>query len=449
MQVELDCRVLSPSIGSVRLLDIFNRCLHTINTTNDNNSSAGHNSTTVSSSSSTSSSFALSQSPNISHSVQVQLAVIDFLDSLLTLPQVEETILIRFANSLRQLLHSSSSDSLVLHGASVALGHLARLNSPLTVDLVNFQVKQAFEWIQHSISDEGANTKNVPATDSRLLAGVLVLKELAANAPTLFNVYVPLFLETIWIPLKSSRIEVREASTLALRVCLMDIGTRAERWKKQCWTNILDHTRIGLGKNNRPRPTENATDSINNGLSASSLPSSVCSPIIDVSSSSSTSSSSLSLVHGCLLALGELLEHANSDFLRPHFTELTQLILSHQADQSVILRRTILILIPRIAKLQIEEFKQHYLKETAIFIETHMNTELSDQPQTMPRRHMCASYSDSTLFLWLFFPLPQSRYCISFSWSTCLTDGIGVDAFCYKSFPSSPFKYLDDGWHRT
>ena len=70
--------------------------------------------------------------------------------------------------------------------ASKALGHLARAGGALTVEFVEFQIKQSLEWLQ------------VERNERRHLAAVLVLRELAQNTPTLFNVYVDDFLEHIW-----------------------------------------------------------------------------------------------------------------------------------------------------------------------------------------------------------------------------------------------------------
>lgn len=73
-----------------------------------------------------------------------------------------------------------------------ALGHLARAGGALTVDIVQFQVKEALEWLDQE--DKGS--------ERRRLAAVLVLKELARNTPTLFNAYVDGFLENIWTALR-------------------------------------------------------------------------------------------------------------------------------------------------------------------------------------------------------------------------------------------------------
>ena len=73
---------------------------------------------------------------------------------------------------------SQTTDSRVLVQASKTLGHLARKGGTLTADFVVFEVSRALEWLQ---SDR---------FEGRRLAAVLVLKELAENAPTLFYGHV-------------------------------------------------------------------------------------------------------------------------------------------------------------------------------------------------------------------------------------------------------------------
>lgn len=50
-------------------------------------------------------------------------------------------------------------------------------------------------------------------------AAVLILRQMAANAPAVFNVFVRQFIDVIWAGLRDSKLLVREAATDALRVC--------------------------------------------------------------------------------------------------------------------------------------------------------------------------------------------------------------------------------------
>jgi hypothetical protein len=154
--------------------------------------------------------------------------------------EAQETIIIRFAHCFRILFQQHHSDPVVLEYAAkgtirslchstcflylwisralnfwgccvfgcflvwfVALGHLARAGGALTVDIVQFQVKEALEWLDQEDGSE-----------RRRLAAVLVLKELARNTPTLFNAYVDGFLDNIWTALRDPN-EVQSSGLFA------------------------------------------------------------------------------------------------------------------------------------------------------------------------------------------------------------------------------------------
>ena len=53
---------------------------------------------------------------------------------------------------------------------------------------------------------------------NRRYAAVLILREMAENAPAVFNVHVRSFIEIVWAGLRDAKVIVREASVAALRV---------------------------------------------------------------------------------------------------------------------------------------------------------------------------------------------------------------------------------------
>ena len=114
---------------------------------------------------------------------------------------------------------NESSEQQLLRRAAKALGHLARACGTLAAEVVEFEVKRALEWLDGDMSEQ------------RRLAAVLVLKELAENTPTLFNVYVDKFLDEkhIWVALRDSKLEIRLAAIEALRGCLALIAQRVSR----------------------------------------------------------------------------------------------------------------------------------------------------------------------------------------------------------------------------
>ena len=78
----------------------------------------------------------------------------------------------RFATYLRDVFTPTCEPQLA-EAASRALGHLVQVGGALTADIVELEVKRSLEWL-HA-------TERVEA---RRYAAVLILRELAANAPT-------------------------------------------------------------------------------------------------------------------------------------------------------------------------------------------------------------------------------------------------------------------------
>lgn len=107
-----------------------------------------------------------------------------------------EAKIIRFANYLRKVFQQApvSADTATLVMAAKALGHLARAGGTLTADFVEFEVRRALEWLQGD------------RNEVRRHAAVLVLRQLAQNAPTLFYVHVATFFEHIWTALRDPKV---------------------------------------------------------------------------------------------------------------------------------------------------------------------------------------------------------------------------------------------------
>ena len=69
----------------------------------------------------------------------------------------------------------------------------------------SLQVRRSIEWL----GDKG---------EARRYAAALILRELAENAPAVFNVHVRAFIDAVWNGLRDPKQLVREASVTALRV---------------------------------------------------------------------------------------------------------------------------------------------------------------------------------------------------------------------------------------
>jgi FKBP12-rapamycin complex-associated protein len=350
-QVTNELRILSSEGGSSFMLGLCNRCLALLQT-------------------------------NPPRPVFTQLASLELIDSLLDLPpSSSETVLIRIANALRQILQSANEPALLV-AASAVLGHLARLGSPLTIDLVNFQTKAAFEVLQqtsvnqNSISVTATNERtaaSVSNPDMRELSAVLVLKQLASSASTLFNPHMPTFIELIVVPLHSLRSDVREAAALALRAALTDIATRAERWKRSCYLRIFAAAQAELQPDHSTR-IKRSEQRQQYALADYH----VVSPPQTSRSSPPESAVHTARVHGSLLMLGELLDQASTDFLAARFRQMMDIFMQHRLSTSRGVQRCVLSLLPRAAKLSPSEFQRDYLPDVLRWIEMQLDTDQRD-----------------------------------------------------------------------
>ena len=76
--------------------------------------------------------------------------------------------------------------------------------------------------------------------EARRHASVLILRDMAHNAPTLFYPYVSQFFENIWVALRDAKVVIREGAADALRACLELISQRESQQRPQWYQNIYD-----------------------------------------------------------------------------------------------------------------------------------------------------------------------------------------------------------------
>lgn len=138
----------------------------------------------------------------------------------------------RFHNYLQHML--PHHDQQIMVPAAKALGRLAVSSSAFTADLVDTQVEHALEWLQG---------------DRSRLAAVLVLRELAVNAPTLIYAYVPRILDLIWVALRDSRNVIREYAADCLSQCLEIVQQRETPMRKTWYARIWEEVNRGLRMN--------------------------------------------------------------------------------------------------------------------------------------------------------------------------------------------------------
>ncbi|PHT30540.1 Serine/threonine-protein kinase TOR [Capsicum baccatum] len=117
--------------------------------------------------------------------------------------------------------------------ASKVLGHLSRSGGAMTAD----EVKVSLEWLRGE------------RIEYRRFAAVLILKEMAENASTVFNVHVPEFVDAIWVTLRDPTLAVQEKAIEALRACLRVIEKCEIRWRVHWYYRMFEATQDGLGRN--------------------------------------------------------------------------------------------------------------------------------------------------------------------------------------------------------
>lgn len=242
---------------------------------------------------------------------------IDVADKLGALRAIDELIDVklgesaskvsRFSSNMRYLFEEKHDYEVLILGSKV-LGHLARAGGAMTADEVERQVKNALEWLKGD------------RVEYRRFAAVLILKEMAENAPTVFNVHVPDFVDAVWVALRDPSVVVRERAVEALRACLCVIEKRETRWRVQWYYRMFEATQDGLGKN-----------------------------------------ASHHSIHGSLLAVGELLRNTG-EFMMSRYKEVADIVFKYREHKDRLVRKSITSLLPRIAHFLRDRFVTSYLK---------------------------------------------------------------------------------------
>ena len=143
----------------------------------------------------------------------------------------------RFANYLRNLL---PNDPTVMEMAARAMGRLALTGGTFTADYVEFELKQALEWLGSERSE------------AKRHAAVLVLREMALNAPTFFFQQVQPFFDNIFVAVRDPKQAIREGAVEALRACLVILAQRETKQtqKQLCYSQIYDQAKSGFEDTN-------------------------------------------------------------------------------------------------------------------------------------------------------------------------------------------------------
>lgn len=243
-----------------------------------------------------------------SSDIAENLGALRAINELIDVPLGESASRVsKFSNYIRTVFEfKREREILVL--ASRVLGHLARSGGAMTADEVEHQIRNALDWLRGE------------RVEYRRLAAVLILKEMAENASTVFNVHVPEFVDAIWVALRDPSLDVRERAVEALRACLRVIEKRETRWRVQWYYRMFEATQEGLGRN---------------------------APVHSI--------------HGSLLAVGELLRNTG-EFMMSRYREVAEIVFRYLDHRDRLVRLSITSLLPRIAHFLRDRFVTNYLK---------------------------------------------------------------------------------------
>ncbi|ODV91704.1 hypothetical protein CANCADRAFT_46867 [Tortispora caseinolytica NRRL Y-17796] len=239
------------------------------------------------------------------------------IDRLIEFDTGEEstTKITRYANYLRFVIPSTDLEA--MRTAAKALGKLAAPSGTLTAEFVDFEVKRCMEWLQLDLQRDRDSI--------RRHASVLIIQALAENSPTLLYGYIPQILDLLWVGLRDPKVNVRNDAALALQECLDIIYQRDSTLRRQWFQRILDEAYKGLN------------------------------------------SSSPDSIHGSLLAFNQLLIKGGM-FMHDKYDEVCEIVLGLKDYRDVLVRRTVISMIPILASYNPTEFVNTYLHRCMLYL---------------------------------------------------------------------------------
>lgn len=227
----------------------------------------------------------------------------------------------KFSNYLRAALRSN--DYAVLDATARALGHLARPGGAYTAELVEAEMTSAFEWLQ---SDN--------KQDSKRLAAVLLIRELAKNSPTLVYGFIPnLNEELIWSAIRDSKELIRRTAAEAVSACFAVLSQRDPAVQAQQFQKMYVKALEGL------RSTTSVDD-----------------------------------IHGSLLVLKELLQQGNM-FMNDFYRNACDIVLRLKDHKDSKIRSQVVQIIPVLAEYAPLDFINSYLHKFMVYLNTILKRE--------------------------------------------------------------------------
>ncbi|KAI1004105.1 Serine/threonine-protein kinase [Podosphaera aphanis] len=241
-----------------------------------------------------------------------RLGGITALDALIDFDGVDSGQKVtRFTQCLRTVL--KGKDLVPMQPAAAALGRICRPGGSLISELVESEVKTALEWLQSDRVEE------------RRYSAVLVLRELARNAPTLMYAFVGLAFDQLWVGLRDQRLLIRQTAAEAISACFQIIRERDQPMRQTWQLKIYDEAVAGVRQG------------------------------------------SVEHIHGSFLVIKELLQQGGM-FMHEHYQEVCDIVFRHKDHRDIYLRRTAVMLIPELANYSPTEFAHSHLHKFMVFL---------------------------------------------------------------------------------
>ncbi|RHY28067.1 hypothetical protein DYB32_006287 [Aphanomyces invadans] len=223
--------------------------------------------------------------------------------------------IVEFAHALVKVFEKTSNAELpTLRAAGRALGHLVSSGGTSLIEFVEeYHMKPALQWL---------GNENFQV---RRQAAVVIMRELAINAPAILFRHIDTFFDVIWNAFGDTKQQTRESAADALQACFALLQARDSNRKSQWYSRTYDEWRRGLDKG------------------------------------------SPESMHGAFLILNELLRNSG-DFMFPNYERVGQQVLSYQSHKSSVVRRAVINLLPRLAKFNSSTFLDKFYRPSMQYL---------------------------------------------------------------------------------
>ncbi|KAK3991574.1 target of rapamycin [Cladorrhinum sp. PSN332] len=234
------------------------------------------------------------------------------LDALVDFDGIEPALKCsRFQNYIGTILRGKDLNP--MQAAAMVLGKLCKPGGSLISELVDAEVQTSLEWLQSDRVEE------------RRYAAVLVLRELARNAPTLMYPYMNYVFDQIWIGLRDPRLLIRATSSETVNACFKIIRERDQDMKKDWMDKMLAEATKGLKVN------------------------------------------TVEHIHASLLVFKELLEQGGM-YMHAHYSQVSEIVFIHKDARDTAIRKTVVLLIPELANYAPVEFSNTCLHRAMVYL---------------------------------------------------------------------------------